>query len=145
MSLKIYTNKQDLRSNLKLINYNDEFFKGESLKDNALTRKIMKEIDHAEYSSENTFLGRDESLGRLNKEHLSTGCKTLLNIASNPDKCFDVIECGINVLSLLPLIKEGNILWEVPVLHYVGNIECDIIIHNKHFSDFKQFLSYVMD
>ena len=69
----------------------------------------------------------------------------LLNIANNTDKCFNMAECGQNVLSLLPLITNGNILWEYPVLHYLGNTECDIKIHNKHFTDFKSFLAYTMD
>lgn len=145
MCLRIYTDKKAIPNDMKFIDYNDLFFNGESLKSDEVSKKIMREIDQAQYSTENTFIGRDKSLGNLNKEHLSTGCKTLLNIISNQDKCFDVKECGANALSLLPLIKNGNILWETPVLHYVGNASCDINIHEKHFTDFREFLKYVMD
>ena len=145
MSLKIYTDKKDIPKDMMFINYNDLFFAGETLLNDDISNEIMKSIDKAAYSSPNTFVGRDKSLGSLNKGLLSTGCKTLLNIANNPDKCFDVVECGPNALSMLPLITEGNILWEVPVLHYRGNIGCDIIINEKHFTDFRKFLSYIMD
>lgn len=46
-----------------------------------------------------TFYGRTANYGSLRKDYLSSGTKTLLNIISHPDKCFDVCECGGNVLS----------------------------------------------
>lgn len=143
MSLRIYTEKEEIPSNMRFVDYNDIFFNGVSLKDDEISEKIMSEIDQAHYSSEKTFIGRDSSLGNLNKENLSTGCKTLLNILYSPCECFDVVECGENALRLLPLIKDGNILWKTPVLH--GNTTCDIDIHGKHFTDFREFLKYVMD
>lgn len=145
MCLKIYTDKKDIPKDMMFINYNDLFFAGETLLNNDISNEIMKRVDKATYSSPHTFVGRDKQLGNLSKGLLSTGCKTLLNIAKNPDKCFDVTECGPNALSILPLITEGNILWEVPVLHYRGNTSCDITIHDKHFTDFREFLSYIMN
>ena len=140
MSLKIYMDESEIPDNVKFVNYNDLFFNGESLRDDKLSERILQSVDQARYSTEMTFIGRYESLGNL-----STGCKTLLNVLYNPDKCFDVIECGANVLSLLPLIKDGNILWKTPTLHYVGDTDCDIEIRGRHFTKFKDFLSYVMD
>ena len=145
MSLKIYTDKNEIPNSIKFVNYNDLFFNGESLHNDKISEQILQSVDKAHYSTETTFVGRDESLGNLNKEHLSTGCKTLLNILYNPDKCFDVVECGANALSLLPLVKEGNILWKTPALHYLGDTDCDIEIHGRKFTKFKDFLSYVMD
>lgn len=145
MCLTIYTQKEDIPSNIKFINYNDKFFGSVQLSNDKLCQKIMNAVDNAQYSSPNTFIGRDKELGELNKEHLSTGCKTLLNIVNNPDMCFDVVECGQNALSLLCEIKEGHILWETPVLHYRGNAKCNICIDEKYFDDFREFLKYVMD
>lgn len=145
MSLRIYTDKKEVPANTEVIGYNDKFFDGVLLSNDEISSIVMNKIDHATYNSPTTFIGRDKSLGALNKEHLSTGCKTLLNIITNPDKCFDVVECGQNALALIPFIKEGNILWEVPILHYRGNAKCDIIIHDKRFTDFRRFLSYIMD
>ena len=145
MSLRIYTNRKEIPKEIDIIDYNDKFFDGTTLKDDKLSKYIMNKIDKAQYSSEHTFIGRDETLGKLNKNHLSTGCKTLLNIVGNPDKCFDIVECGQNALSLLHLIKNGNVLWRNPILHFVGNAECDILIDDKHFTDFRSFLKYIMD
>lgn len=113
MSLNIYTNKADIPSNIDFIDYNDIFFNGELLKNTELTKFILNKIDKAAYNSPTTFIGRDPDLGTIYKEHLSTGCKTLLNIVNNPDKCFDVIECGPNALKLLSFIKDGNILYYI--------------------------------
>jgi len=145
MCLRIYRSEEEMPENMDLVDYNDIFFDGTELKGTDMVRCILKEIDKAEYASEDTFIGRDRTLGKINKQHLSTGCKTLLNVVQNPDKCFDVIECGQNVLSLLHYIKEGNILWKNPILHFVGDAECDIEIDDKRFTDFRKFLSYIMD
>lgn len=145
MGLVIYKKRSDIPSNMQFINYNDKYFNGTSLKNNEIDRLILSEVDGAQYSSENTFIGRDKSLGNINKEHLSTGCKTLLNIVNNTNKCFDIIECGQNAISLLRFIKEGNVLWENPVLHFVGDSSCDINIEGRHFTNFRDFLSYIMD
>lgn len=78
MSLKVITDKKDIN---RVVDYNDIYFNKIRLENNSITTKIMEEIDKAHYSSESTFIGRDKSLGALNKNLLSTGCKTLLNIA----------------------------------------------------------------
>lgn len=145
MSLNVYTNREDIPKGMQFINYNDKFFLSTSLRNDKFSGMVMKKIDKAEFHSRDTFIGRDKSLGALNKEHLSTGCKTLLNIINNSDKCFDVMECGQNALELLPIITEGNILWINPVLHFIGDAECDIIIHDNRFTAFRKFLQYIMD
>lgn len=146
MSLNIYRSKEEIPDNMQYIDYNDLFFAGVSLKNDAITSKILLEIDKAAYNSPLTFIGRDESLGALNKENLSTGCKTLLNIISNPDKCFSVEECGQNCLAMLSYITEGNILWKLPVLHCIlDDRPCDIKIDNKVFNNFDDFVEYIMN
>lgn len=143
--LTIYTDLAELnKEGKKLIRVNDLFFNMETnLEDSEIVRRILKTIDKAEYNSDLTFIGRTKSLGALNKNMLSTGTKTLLNILKHPDKCFDVCECGNNALSLLPLIKEGNVYWECPAVSYSGNGECDIYYNGKHFNDFYSFLESV--
>ena len=145
MSLVIYTSKEELMVGMQYVNYNDQFFQWMYLHDDETTKTILREIDRARYNSKTTFIGRDKDLGVLNKEYLSSGCKTLLNILYNPDKCFDISLCGNNALSLLRLIKNGNVVWRKPVLHFVGESDCDIIIDGYHFTDFREFLHYIMD
>lgn len=146
MCLTIYTKKSEIPKEIMFIDYNDLFFESVNLEDNELTKKILLEIDKAKYNSSLTFIGRDSGIGALNKSNLSTGSKTLLNIVANKDKCFSVSECGQNALALIPYIRDGYILWEVPVLHYLGECEqCDIKIDGKEFKNFDEFLSYIMD
>ena len=144
MSLTVYTDKTQIPKDMKFVNYNDKFFMRVALKDTESVRDILATIDKAEYHTQSTFIGRDKELGAMYKENLSTGCKILLNITMNPDICFDVIECGPNALEYLAKIRNGNVYWGTPVLHMIGTSECDIIVHGLHFTDFKEFLGYVM-
>lgn len=134
MSLKVYTHKEDIPNHIKYINYNDKFFSSVELKDDDTTKSILSRIDKAKYNSSDTFIGRDESLGALNKNLLSTGCKTILNIASHPEICFDVIECGQNALKCLTLLNQGYILWTFPVLITNKSEPCDIEVNNIKFT-----------
>lgn len=145
MSLVVYTDRKQIPETMMYVNYNDKFFNGTSLKDGPKVREALRKIDKAEYNSEITFIGRDKELGALNKSNLSTGCKTIINIINNPEVCFDVIECGQNALELLHLVDNGHILWKMPILHFVGEASCNIEINGNKFTDFRKFLSYVMD
>lgn len=147
MSLHVYTELTGKPTDIQFIDYNDIFFNSVALKDDAITRTILEVIDKAKYNSANTIIGRDPTLGALNKNCLSTGCKTLLNILYNPDKCFDLIECGTNVLELLPIIKNGNVYWRYPIVYFCNydDVECDIETDNKHFDSFRDFLGYVRE
>jgi hypothetical protein len=147
MSLMVYSNLEDVKKSGKtLVRLNDLYFDTETtLSDDNITSIILKTVDKASYNSKQTFRGRDESLGALNKSMLSTGTKTLLNILEHPDVCFDVCECGNNALCLLPLIKNGNIYWKVPVAVYDKNIDCDIQYEGSHYTDFDSFIESVGD
>ena len=147
MSLHVYTELTGKPSDIPFIDYNDIFFNSVALRDDSITRTILEVIDKAKYNSANTVIGRDPTLGALNKNCLSTGCKTLLNILYNPDKCFDLLECGTNVLELLPIIKNGNVYWRYPIVCFCSydDVECDIETDNKHFDSFRDFLDYVRE
>ena len=141
MSLCIYTSTKDVPDYLgRVINYNDLYFDGQDLKDSALVRKVLAAVDKAEYVSPAMVLGRDKDLGALNKSCLSTGCKTLLNIILSPLKCFDVVECGVNVLQLLPIVTSGHVLWKEPVLPRVIIQDCDITYQGVVYHNFVDFL-----
>ena len=147
MALTIYTDIKDIEKVGKdLILINDLFFDSDTnLNDSELTDKILITIDKASYNSELTFIGRTKELGALNKNMLSTGTKTLLNIIHHPDKCFSVCECGNNVLSLLPLITDGCLYWSIPVVTYEGDPTCDIVCNGKRYNNFYEFLESVGD
>ena len=69
----------------------------------------------------------------------------MLNILNYPNVCFDVIECGDNVLELLPYVKDGHILWKDCICAYDGDEDSDIIYKGKHYVDFCKFMQDVFD
>lgn len=146
MALNIYTDKNLVPKDKKIIDFNDSFFDVfTTISNYDLVRSILYKVDKAEYHSSKTFIGRTKELGALNKSMLSTGTKTLLNIIEHPDKCFNTIECGSNALSFIPLIKDGNIIWKVPVLVTIPSIDCNIILNNnKQFNNFYDLQNYVI-
>lgn len=143
MCLNVYRDRSSVPSGMQIVDVNDSYFNAYTkLDDSPLEREILQEIDEAEYGSSVTFVGRDKKLGKLNKSFLSTGTKTIINILDNPDVCFNVCECGDNVLKFLPRINNGNVLWKRPFLVVEQNIPCNIQIEGKSFNDLCSFLQY---
>ncbi len=146
MSLRIYSERHKPPDNVKVVRFNDAYFNRNSkIIDTEFVRFILHEIDKVSYLSEDTFIGRNEALGGLYKESLSTGTKTLLNIIQHTKECFDVLECGNNVLRIIPSIKEGCIYWGIPIVTYFGNGLCDIDYGDEHFFNFYDFLDFVTE
>lgn len=144
MSLHIYRSVVEVPSGIRVVNGNDLFFNARTLlSDTALVADILSTVDKAKYNSDLTFIGRTKELGALNKSMLSTGTKTLLNIIAYPDRCFNVVECGINALQFLPKITDGHILWELPVVVCRDRFECDINYRGRNYVDFHEFLAQV--
>lgn len=149
MSLNVYVKKEEIPKELELVDYNDVFFINVYLKNDEVTNKILKEIDKSKYASKYTFTGRTPEMGNLNKECLSTGCKTILNAyyCYNEPYCFDFIECGYNVQELIYLLKDGNIYIKYPTFSYSSeNHSCDIVYKGKKYTDFNEFkIDIIMD
>lgn len=145
MSLAVFTDKSKIPKDIKFVNYNDIFFGEVLLNETELVKTVLEKVDRAIYHSPTSFIGRDKDLGALHKSYLSTGCKTLLNIISNPNICFDVCECGPNALTLLSYIKNGYVYWHNPALQVLETYECDIKVDNITFTDFEEFVNYIMD
>lgn len=145
VALNIYTKKDLIPQDMLFINANDPFFNcNTQLADDGLTATILRELDYAVRNSPYTFIGREPELGALNKEHLSTGTKTLLNILSHPNICFNVVECSPNALDFLVKFTEGNIYWKHPIHVYGDDGACDIILDGAHYSDFYDMQDAVM-
>jgi len=138
VSLKVFMFKNEIPAGT-FVHYNDDFFDNHTeLMDTELCRAVLRKIDKAEYVSPVTFYGRTANYGSLRKDYLSSGTKTLLNIISHPDKCFDVCECGDNVLSFLPELNNGMVFWPIPVLIDVDR-PCNIIVGKRHFTTVADF------
>ena len=144
MSLTVYHTKKEVPQSLTIVRNNDIFFEmNTNIPNTEVAHEILATVDKAKYVSEKTFEGRTKEWGALFKNYLSTGTKTLLNILSNPDKCFDIVECGNNALELLSRIKDGYVLWEyIVVFPDEEEISCDILYKGNHFTDFYEFLGF---
>ncbi|MDO5150614.1 MAG: DUF4869 domain-containing protein [Oscillospiraceae bacterium] len=144
MSLTIYSAFHKPPKEVNVISQNDVYFDGlTGLTGNEVEAKILSTIDKARYCSSRSFYSRASGTIALDKSQLSTGTKTLLNVLSSPDLCFNVCECGDNVLELIPLIVQGKIYWDIPFIAYTGNPECDIIYGGKYYDNFYDFLSTI--
>ena len=144
MSLCIYDDLKAIPNNISVINENDLYFNAHTLlRNDDITNMILNNVEKAKYVSETTFSGRNTNNGAIYKELLSTGTKTLLNIYYNPNKCFNVIECGDNAIDNLLTLKSGNVFWDYITLIPEKNSECDIVYQDKHFSDIFSFCDYV--
>lgn len=147
LMLRVYRYSDELPKDIKFVRDNDAYFDAKSkLLDTDLVRKILLEIDGAEYVSEDIFSSKNKKVGNLNKIHLSTGVKTLINILNFKDVCFDVLECGINVLDLIPEISiktDGYILWRDCMYPFAENCDCDFLFRGKRFYKVFDFMGEI--
>lgn len=97
---------------------NDTFFNqktAELLDERAA--EIIATIDHSQMDGKYSILSRFDG-SKLNIDKLSTGCKTALNILYNPDKVFDIRECGDNALDVIYTFEKGNICCDYPLISF---------------------------
>lgn len=141
MSLNIYSRREDVPKGMKIVDCNDGYFLKTLVTDSDFSRNVISVIDGGRYKDTDKFYSRDGE-DVVNLSNLSTGSKTLLNVYYNPDKCFNIIECGNNARCLLPQIKNGNILWECISALPLEDTECDIVFDDKSFNSFFDFLKY---
>lgn len=143
MSLIIYYNRDSVPCEIQDINdsYFDIFT---PLTDTSLTREILKTIDKAEYVNPEGFSGRSQPGVWLSREYLSTGTKTLLNVLSHPNVCFNVAECGTNALKKLVTFNRGMVYWpRISLMGFTG--KCDIEVDGTNFNNILDLRRYLQD
>ena len=110
--------KKAIPKAVDVIKINDVYFNkytSEMLDEKA--EEIIWEIDQSRMIDRYTISSRFDGT-RLNIDKLSTGCKTALNIMYNPDKIFDVSECGENALEVIYSLKSGMIYCDYPMIAF---------------------------
>jgi hypothetical protein len=115
--ITIYKKKQ-IPKNMELIVLNDIYFNKftVSLIDDKAA-EIISKIDNSVMLSNYTISSKFDG-GVLNIDKLSTGCKTVLNVLYNPDKIFDIRECGDNAIDVLYGLQTGNICCDYPLVSF---------------------------
>lgn len=110
--------KKYLPKGMELIALNDIYFNKNTvlLLDNNAA-EIIAAIDHSEMLSPFTISSRFDGM-QLNIDKLSTGCKTALNILYNPNKVFDIRECGDNALNVIYSLPHGNVYCDYPMISF---------------------------
>ena len=110
--------KKKIPKKMELILLNDIYFNQNtvSLIDERAA-DIIKSIDNSELLNQYMISSKFDGTA-LNIDKLSTGCKTVLNVMYNPDKVFDIRECGDNALDVLYSLPEGNVTCEYPLISF---------------------------
>lgn len=126
---------------------NDRFFSAYgSIKDTPEVRRILKDIEHTEYCNRTSYVS-DWSYAAVDKDFLSTGVKTLLNILKYLERCFDLCECGNNVLLELKNITDGKVLLKGAILLVEEEDDgvCDTCVETKYYSRFSDFIQSLLE
>lgn len=90
--------------------YNDSFFNTVTCNiDLSLYAPMIKTVDNVNYSRGNRVRAKYGIVNvMLPITFLSTGCKTILNIMTNPNKIFALCECGTRVLNEIIRLEQGQ-------------------------------------
>lgn len=110
--------KKAIPKNMQLIDLNDIYFNKYTVeKIDEKAAEIIEKIDRSKMLSKYTISSRFNDTV-LNIDKLSTGCKTVLNIMYNPDKVFDICECGDNALDAVYSLPCGNVYCNYPFISF---------------------------
>ncbi len=130
-----------------VVNANDSFFNKYTFGklDYNQAKNIIMHIDGVELTKDFKIKSQFTA-GELDLSKLSTGCKTILNIVTYPDKIFNAIECGLNALNVIYRISIGNMYTKELLTSITENIECDILVKSekeqKNFKDTKSMRNW---
>lgn len=109
--LNIYVGEDKLPKGKVAVIDNESGFLDTVMENTEVVRRILNNVEHAEYCDESSFIDRFGY--KLYSDFLSTSTKTLLNINYQTDKVFYGGEMGTSALIELLRLKEGNVYFDV--------------------------------
>ena len=119
-------------------------FCGIELKDTPVVRKLMKEIEQAEYKDQACFVDRFGVT--LLRDSLSTGCKAAILVELG-NKPVDITECGFNARdSIINYCTHGTIEMldtGITICKYSESI--DVEMDGNHFKTIRELNDYIGD
>lgn len=107
----------------KVIRSNDGWFSeylGQVDFTDPIVKQTMLDIDRANYINHNYMTTKFSKVGAVRVDELSTGCKTIINIHTFPDKIFTIDECGNNAIKKILSLSNGNVTLTFP--RYISSI-----------------------
>ena len=119
------------------------------LKNYPYVRKILKNIEEAEYCDECSFIDRFGY--KLRDKYLSTGCKAALLALYYPGKVIDLRECGRDARdAILTYVKNGNVMIHPESLNLdIGSADDDEVVcvkyKDKVFYDLHKLNEYIFE
>ena len=138
--------KSSITKKMVVEKFNDTFFNkytAEMLDERA--ESIIWQIDESRMIDKYSIASRFDGT-RLNIDKLSTGCKTTLNIMYNPDRIFDVSECGDNALEVIYRLKKGKIYCDYPMISFSMEKAEAVDAAGRHvFTDYEELREWWKD
>ena len=116
--ITVFKNRKDIPSDMEYVEINDLFFNQNTvLKLDSRAKSIIEKIDDSH------LIGKFKIESKFNDvildiDHLSTGCKTVLNVLYFPKKVFCLKECGDNALEILYELKDGAVYSDYAIIPF---------------------------
>lgn len=142
LNIYVRDRMEDVPKSIEYIHDVELGFNKIRLQDTDLNRKLLKNIEQAEYCDIQSFIDRFGY--KLYTKYMSTGCKAALCVANMPDKLINVAECGLNAISsIIHNCTEGNILVSDDMVMFKGrNIPIQACLDGKIFTNIDDLAYY---
>ena len=116
--ITIFKNKKDIPDDMHYVELKDVYFNQNTVsvlddRAGAIVEKIDASRLIGKYKIESKFNGVT-----LDIDCLSTGCKTVLNVLSFPEKVFCLKECGDNALEVLYSLEAGTVYSDYAIIPF---------------------------
>ena len=144
--ITIFKNKNDIPQDMEYVELNDIYFNqntASKLDDRA--EQIIEIIDEAKWISKYKICSKFNDV-ILDIDKLSSGCKTVLNVAYNQDKVFCLKECGNNALEVLYGLESGNVYSDYALIPFeVEAVNVQTSSEKKEIKDYEELKEWWMN